>query len=214
MKELYELLKAASIEVSDDLKGKIDGLGLITQAQMDAAIQGRLARAEKQHESELAELRGKMEKLVDPGQIEEVKNQFTAQLDESKKRSVAEKKAYELKLAAARAGVQDLDYLEFVAGKQALYDRIEVADDGKLTVKTTDGKPLEKGMAGLLEELKATKPDMFKPAGSPGSGANPGAGNDPTPNPWASGTLNLTKQAEILRTNPDLAAKYKAEAGK
>jgi hypothetical protein len=55
----------------------------------------------------------------------------------------------------------------------------------------------------------------FKPKGGSGSGTGAGTGNGGkvTVNPWKKETRNLTQQGQILRTNPELAARLKAEAG-
>lgn len=60
-------------------------------------------------------------------------------------------------------------------------------------------------------ELKAAVEAKFKDSGStpPGKG---GGGAGTSKNPWAKETFNLTKQAEILKSDPELAKQFMAQA--
>lgn len=103
--------------------------------------------------------------------------------------------------------------------------KVFVTDNGPV-VKVVDkeGHPRINGQTGkeltladLLSEMKES--DVFAPAfrGSraTGGGANGSAGNggaSKTVNPWKADSRNLTMQGQILRENPELAARLKAEA--
>lgn len=54
--------------------------------------------------------------------------------------------------------------------------------------------------------------DYFKPTGVSGSGSEFTNGSKKIKNPFAKGSANITEQMRILKTNPELAAKLKAEA--
>lgn len=56
----------------------------------------------------------------------------------------------------------------------------------------------------------------FLPRGGSGSGTatTTAGGGKVTVNPWSRASFNLTQQGKILRENPELAARLKAEAGK
>lgn len=222
MDKLFEILKGAGLELTDELKSKIESVwpdtdGLLTQDKVDEIVRKRLAREQEKHEAELDELRGKMEKLVDPSQVEQVKSEFNTQLEEAKKSRLAEKKLYELKLAATKAGAKDLDYLEYLVEKNGYQDRVDIGEDGKLYV-TKDGKPVVDdkgqplGLNALVEEIKAEKPDLFKPAKDIGNPSNPGDQHHEE-NPWQKGKVNLTKQGELLRNKPSLAKQFIIDAG-
>lgn len=226
MDKLLEVLKSAGIEVTDDLKTKIkdvwpDTSNLLTQEKVDDIVKERLARAERLHEQELNELRGKMEKLVDPSQVEKVKGEFKEQLESTQKARLADIKRYELKLAATKAGVKDLDYIEFLLDKQGYSDRLGIDDQGNVYVTDKEGKVLadDKGQKfgpeKLINELKETKPDLFgeKNQKNIGSGSNPAGGGNNVSNPWERGKTNLTEQARLLKENTALAKQFITSAG-
>lgn len=64
----------------------------------------------------------------------------------------------------------------------------------------------------LAEMVAAGVKDQLKTSAKPNSGGPTQAGG--AVNPWARETYNLTKQAEILKKDPALAATMKAAAGK
>lgn len=105
----------------------------------------------------------------------------------------------EVKALAAEMGLVDAD------AALALMDRSKIAvkDDGTV-----------EGAKEALEALVAAKPWLKKTAGQTvGGGTNPPGAGSAQINPWKSETFNLTKQGEILKTNPALAQKLMAEAG-
>ena len=70
--------------------------------------------------------------------------------------------------------------------------------------------------AELAKKLREDKDyqHFFKADFVPGSGTNFGDGGDKPTNPWAKETFNLTKQMQLTRENPTLAAKLKKQAGR
>lgn len=131
---------------------------------------------------------------------------FDQQLQEAnRKAQEAEQKANqrlinaEVKLLAAEMGLIDAD------AALALMDKanVEVDESGNVI-----------GVKEALEALVETKPWLKKAEAKPvGSGTNPPGAGGAEPNPWKKETFNLTQQAKILRENPALAARLKAEAG-
>lgn len=93
---------------------------------------------------------------------------------------------------------------------------IVVDGDGNPRLKDGSGKAL--GIEELIAELKANElySGAFKASGASGGGAGGsarGGGGAGAQNPWKRESLNLTRQGEIAKSNPALAARLKAEAG-
>lgn len=127
---------------------------------------------------------------------------------EEKEKDLAEReaaiKAAENKLYAVKA-----------IKKAGLDDGSETALDILALVNAGDEAAIDsniKALKALVDKLvKAEVDKTFK-----GSGRNPEKGGEGTDgdNPYMSATFNLTKQMELERSNPALAAKLKAAAGK
>ncbi|HEX7021398.1 MAG TPA: hypothetical protein VF171_00975 [Trueperaceae bacterium] len=135
---------------------------------------------------------------------------FDQQLAEANRKAqeATEKANERLVRAEVKSVAADLGLVDAEAA-YALMDRsnVQVADDG-----TVDG------VKEALEALAEAKPYLKaqpKGNGNVGSGTNPGGdGNSGIKNPWLPDNLNLTEQGRIMRENPELAARLKAEAGK
>ncbi len=78
------------------------------------------------------------------------------------------------------------------------------------------------GLTEQLSQIKEEAPTLFYPERNGGrnvalEGLHPGNFRRKNPetmeNPWAKGSLNLTKQAKLLKENPVLARRLKAQAG-
>ena len=86
-------------------------------------------------------------------------------------------------------------------------------------VKVLDGG-VEQDLGVYLAKLKNPGSGFehhFKPSTQAGMGAKPAtgvAGAAGIANPWAEGSINLTRQMTLEATDPDLAAVLKREAGK
>ena len=88
-------------------------------------------------------------------------------------------------------------------------------DDGETArIDPQTGDPMT--VLQLLEDMKQSKEyaHLFA-GGKPGAGSNTNFFRDgQIENPWKTETRNLTKQAEILKADPALAKRLRAEAGK
>ncbi|HHW26244.1 MAG TPA: hypothetical protein GXX23_02760 [Firmicutes bacterium] len=117
---------------------------------------------------------------------------------EAEQKAKARLIAAEVKLLAAEMGLIDAD------AALALMDKsnVEVDDAGNV-----------KGVKEALEALVKAKSWLKKQSGPVGGGTNPPGAGGAEVNPWKKETFNLTKQAQILKENPALAARFKAEAG-
>ena len=100
---------------------------------------------------------------------------------------------------------------------QLVQGNLKKAEDG--SVKILNGG-VEEDLNVYLAKLKNPGSGWehnFKPSSQAGMGAKPTTGTSGTagvPNPWAEGSINLTRQMTLEATDPDLAAVLKREAGK
>ncbi len=100
---------------------------------------------------------------------------------------------------------------------QLVQGNLKKAEDG--SVKVLNGG-VEEDLNVYLAKLKnpgSGYEHHFKPSSQAGMGAKPTtgtAGAAGVANPWAEGSINLTKQMALEVTDPDLAAVLKREAGK
>ena len=100
---------------------------------------------------------------------------------------------------------------------QLVQSNLKKAEDG--SVKVLDGG-VEQDINVYLAKLKNPGSGFehhFKPSAQAGMGAKPAtgtAGAAGMANPWAEGSINITRQMSLEITDPELAAVLKREAGK
>ena len=100
---------------------------------------------------------------------------------------------------------------------QLVQSNLKKSESG--AVKVLDGG-VEQDLGVYLAKLKNPGSGFehhFKPSTQAGMGAKPVTGVSGTgsvANPWAEGSINLTRQMTLEATDPDLAAVLKREAGK
>ena len=100
---------------------------------------------------------------------------------------------------------------------QLVQSNLKKAEDG--SVKVLNGG-VEEDLNVYLAKLKnpgSGYEHHFKPSSQAGMGAKPTtgtAGASGIANPWAEGSINLTRQMSLEATDPELAAVLKREAGK
>lgn len=84
--------------------------------------------------------------------------------------------------------------------------RIRFDDAGEIYVVTKDGqRDHTASFDSFMDEVKVNRPDLFKGAGSPNTGGNK--------NPFMKGSsFSITNQMFLIKSNPELAEEYKAEA--
>ena len=128
--------------------------------------------------------------------------------DEEKEKDLAEREA------AVKAAENKL-YAVKAIKKAGLDDGSETALDILALVNAGDEATIDsniKALKALVDKLvKAEVEKTFKVNGRKPEQGNSGAGDD---NPYMDNTFNLSKQMELELTNPELAKKYKAAAGK
>jgi len=100
---------------------------------------------------------------------------------------------------------------------QLVQGKLKKSEDG--SVKVLDGG-VEQDINVYLAKLKnpgSGYEHHFKPSAQAGMGAKPStgaAGAAGMANPWAEGSINITRQMSLEITDPELAAVLKREAGK
>ena len=111
-------------------------------------------------------------------------------------------KTYALKDSLTKQGVLDPDYLIYKAGG---LDKFTFDKEGKPVGVEEAVKPYkeDKAMAHLFKQDQPKPP--YHPQG--------GTGGTGTANPFAKETFNLTKQGELLKSNPEQAKAMAAAAG-
>jgi len=234
VEELLKILKAAGVEITDELKSKIEnalpsGEGKFNQEELDNKISDRLAREKAKHQNELeqkdeqiTQLKDQVEDLVDPEKLEEYKETVKEIEDQAQQQTNSLTKQYELKLAAKDAGVDDKEYIEFLMEKRGMTDELTVDDEGNVVVTDGDGNVLTNeegkkfGPDKLIEELKEDKPELFEDDSL--SGREPNNGGETVPstdkdNPFKKGQINLTRQGELIKEEPKKAKKLIKAAG-
>jgi len=202
---LKELLKKAGIE-----EGKLEGTIADISKELPKYFipkdkYNEVAEAKKKLETDIQERDKQLEQLkAAAGSNEELKKQIETLQAENKKAAeewqakMAQMQldfAIEKALAAAKA--------KNAKAVKALLDMEKVKLDGDQ-------------LLGIDEQLKALQQSdqyLFGDSGKVGGGTNPPGAGGAEVNPWKKDTFNLTQQAKILRENPALAARLKAEAG-
>jgi hypothetical protein len=110
--------------------------------------------------------------------------------------------------ALLAAGITDPGLSQ--GARAILASQVKTGDDGKAIVESDMG-PL--GVGDYVKRWAAGDGKAFVTPPS-GGGRKGGDGSGQTSdNPWKAETRNLTKQAEIMKSNPEEAARLKAAAG-
>lgn len=115
--------------------------------------------------------------------------------------------------AAIKAGIRDTALDDALMRSRGIFT---VAQDGTLeardsegNLRTINGKALTPEL--FVEQLREKYPHYWPDSKS--SGARGGAGGDNTPNPFIKGKhYNLTDQARLRKSNPELAERMQQEA--
>ena len=118
---------------------------------------------------------------------------------------------------AALAAISQAGAINAEQMLQLVQSNLKKSESG--AVKVLDGG-VEQDLGVYLAKLKNPGSGFehhFKPSAQAGMGAKPTtgtAGAAGIANPWAEGSINLTRQMTLEATDPDLAAVLKREAGK
>jgi len=172
----------------------------VPKRRLDEVIaeRNRYKEQVEERDSQLAGLKaGAKDNDVLKAQIAELQTKNQRTTEEYEKQLKEQRLAFAVERAVAKAEARN------VKAVVALLDASKISLDGENLL----------GIDEQVAALKKSDPYLF---GVELKGRTPeGTGKNPqTPeNPWKKETVNLTKQGEILRKDPDLAARLKADAG-
>ena len=185
-------------EAEKALKEFVEG-SYVAKSRYDEAAEERktLQATIAERDKQLVELKR------NAGDNEDLKKQIKDLQDANKAaQQEADEKMKVLRLSTAIqiAIADDAQDVGIVSG---LFDKSKLilGDDGKVT-----------GLDEQLAALKKDKPFLFK-QDQPGGGYKPAGGGNPTKNPFAKDSFNLTEQGKLFRENPEQARALAAAAG-
>ena len=172
---------------------------MVPKRRLDEVIaeRNRYKEMVEERDSQLADLKTwAKDNEVLKAQIAELQAKNKQAAEDYEKQLKEQRFAFAVERAVAKADARN------VKAVVALLDKTKISLDGENLI----------GFDEQVAALKKSDPYFRRRT----EGRTPeGAGKPPqTPeNPWKKETWNLTKQGEIIRKDPDLAAKLKAEAG-
>jgi hypothetical protein len=211
--ELKKLLDAGSITQEEhDAAAKTDdgggGGGSLTAEQVQAMIAEAVKKAEQsagdkvrtEYAAKLKAEQEEKERLLKEKMSDEEKAKF-------------EKEKYEKELK---------DREDRIAAREVELHTIDKLTEAKLPLtfkpflvgqsKEDADKNIAAFQTAWQTEVKAAVDAIFKEkGGNPGGGK--GGGGSTVKNPWLKDSFNLTRQAQILKDDPDLAQQFMAQAG-
>lgn len=138
------------------------------------------------------------------GDLDALKNQIKSLQEANKKaQEEADAKMKELRINDA-IKLAIVDKAQDVDIVSSLFDKTKLilGDDGKIT-----------GLDEQLKELQKNKAFLFKQAGPNPKYDPKGGTRNPSTNPFAKDTFNLTEQGRLLRENPEQAKAFAQAAG-
>lgn len=173
---------------------------MVPKRRLDEVITERNDYKEqlKERDEQLGDLKAKAkDSEILTAQISELQNKNKEAAAEYEKQLTGQRFSFAVERAVANADARN------VKAVTALLDTSKISLDGENLI----------GFEEQVEGLKKSDPYLF---GVDLKGRKPEGLNNPAPtgdNPWAKESFNLTKQGEIYKNNPDLAAKLRASAG-
>ena len=200
-----EWLKAI-LEKAEIKDGKLDVDAVMNAAQKEFP---KYAVPKDDFNTKVEELKtanGTIEELKksngDNEELQKKIGDYEIEIKNLKKTAENTSKTYALKESLSKQGVLDPDYLIYKAGG---LDKFTFDKEGKPVGVEDAVKPYkeDKTMAHLFKQ-EQQKPKYHPQGGTGGAGAT---------NPFAKETFNLTKQGELLKSNPEQAKAMAAAAG-
>jgi hypothetical protein len=189
-----------------DDKNNPDNKGTeLDEKLLEKKIQQAVDRATNKLGNDNKALREELEKLR--------KEKLTA--EELKQLEDAEKEKDLADREAAVKAAENKLYAITAIKKAGLDDGSETALEILSLVNASDTEDIDKNITALKALVdKLVKAEVQKTFKGAGRKPEKGAGGASDDNPYLDSTYNLTKQMELEATNPELAARLKAAAGK
>lgn len=204
-KQVKEKIDAANANEADKLKhiryADLSEGEYVSKGKYDAAVAEKenLAGQIKTLNATIGDLK---KNNADNESLQTTITDLQAKLKEQQTANEQITKSYALKDQLSKQGVLDPDYLIYKAGG---LDKFTFDKQGKPVGVEEAVKPYkeDQAMAHLFKQ------DENKPPYHPNGGSGGGA----AANPFAKETFNLTKQGELLKSNPEQARAMAAAAG-
>lgn len=204
-KQVKEKIDAANANEADKLKhiryADLSEGEYVSKGKYDAAVAEKenLAGQIKTLNATIGDLK---KNNADNESLQTTITDLQAKLKEQQTANEKITKSYALKDQLSKQGVLDPDYLIYKAGG---LDKFTFDKQGKPVGVEEAVKPYkeDQAMAHLFKQ------DENKPPYHPNGGSGGGA----AANPFAKETFNLTKQGELLKSNPEQARAMAAAAG-
>lgn len=170
---------------------KEPGEELFTKAQVEAIVKDRVARVNKAADKKVEEA-AKLAKMNEQEKIEYEQEQLRKELEEYKRKEQYHELSKEASKMMAEKGI--------------------IADDALLQVLVTEeAETTHNAVKSFLSLFEAKVQEGVKVALS-GTPPKANTKRDQVENPWSKDTFNLTKQGELVKSNPTLAAQLRAAA--
>ena len=195
---------------------KVEGKTFTQQDLDNMAAKARGTAERETTKNLLAKLGLKADEL---DKLSAFKEAYEASLsDEEKKNKVMEElQADNLQLTQT---VEEKDYIikaliELTGKKESDVDKIVKMAKGLKTDENTIEDAIKEviSMVNVEKPTQPVQPNPNMPISEPLQQPSTTVQIDTNDNPFKAGSINLTKQGELLRTNPELARKLAAEAG-
>lgn len=179
--------------------------------ELEAASKGQLDEAKLK---EMAEARARA--IVAP--IERERDGFKAQLSEKdqvietfKTKEATRTIHDQIKTAAKKAGVIDEAMEDAINAGERLF----VLEEGTGKAVVKEGAPVTQGLEpkDWLADLQSKKPHWFGASGGGGAGGNRGGGAGAEVNPFSHDGWNMTKQGQLMQSDPARADRLAKAAG-
>lgn len=179
--------------------------------ELEAAAAGKLDEAKLK---EMAEARARA--IVAP--IERERDGYKTQLAEKdgvietfKKKEETRTIHDQIKAAAKAAGVIDEAMEDAINAAERLF----VLEEGTGKAVVKEGQSVSQGLEpkDWLSDLQTKKPHWFGTSAGGGAGGNRGAGAGAEPNPFSHDGWNMTKQGQLMQTDPARADRLAKAAG-
>ena len=204
-KQVKEKIDAANANEADKLKhiryADLSEGEYVSKGKYDAAVAEKenLAGQIKTLNATIGDLK---KNNADNESLQTTITDLQAKLKEQQTANEQITRTYALKDQLSKQGVLDPDYLIYKAGG---LDKFTFDKQGKPVGVEEAVKPYKEdpAMAHLFKQDESKPP--YHPNGGSGGGA--------TANPFAKDTFNLTKQGELLKSNPEQARAMAAAAG-